>query len=116
LPRDVSAIGWQTFVRMRSRDWRRQDMAEGKVGKRQIRGFCRLCIARCGTIATVEDGKFVRLDPDPSHPTGSAICAKGRAAPELVYSKARLTRPLRRKSPKGVANPEWEEISWEQAT
>ena len=79
-------------------------MAEGKVGKRQIRGFCRLCIARCGTIATVEDGKFVRLDPDPSHPTGSAICAKGRAAPELVYSKARLTRPLRRKSPKGVAN------------
>ena len=91
-------------------------MAEGKVGKRQIRGFYGLCIARCGTIATVEDGKFVRLDPDPSHPTGSAICAKGRAAPELVYSKARLTRPLRRKSPKGVANPEWEEISWEQAT
>jgi anaerobic selenocysteine-containing dehydrogenase len=90
-------------------------MAKEAAGKRQIRGFCGLCIARCGTIATVEDGKFVRLDPDPSHPTGSAICAKGRAAPELVYSKARLTRPLRRKSPKGVANPEWEEISWEQA-
>lgn len=85
------------------------------VGKRQIRGFCGLCIARCGTIATVEDGRFTRLDPDPDHPTGAAICAKGRAAPELVYSKARLTRPLRRRSPKGVANPEWEEISWEEA-
>ena len=56
-----------------------------------------------------------RLDPDPDHPTGAAICAKGRAAPELVYSKDRLTRPLRRKSPKGVANPEWEEISWDEA-
>ena len=81
----------------------------------KIRGFCGLCIARCGTVATVEDGRFTRLDPDPEHPTGAAICAKGRAAPELVYSKARLTRPLRRKSPKGVANPEWQEISWEEA-
>jgi hypothetical protein len=29
---------------------------------RQLRGFCRLCIARCGTIATVESGRFTRLD------------------------------------------------------
>ena len=50
----------------------------------KIHGHCALCIARCGTIATVEGGRFVRLDPDPSHPTGQAICAKGRAAPELV--------------------------------
>ncbi|MGI9477371.1 MAG: molybdopterin-containing oxidoreductase family protein [Hyphomicrobiaceae bacterium] len=85
------------------------------IDRRKIRGFCGLCIARCGTIATVEDGRFTRLDPDPDHPTGAAICAKGRAAPELVYAKERLTRPLRRKSPKGVANPEWEEISWEEA-
>jgi anaerobic selenocysteine-containing dehydrogenase len=90
-------------------------MASGSVERRQIRGFCGLCIARCGTIATIEDGRFTRLDPDPGHPTGAAICAKGRAAPELVYSKARLTKPLRRKSPKGVANPEWVEITWDEA-
>ena len=30
-----------------------------------IHGFCGLCIARCGCIATVEDGRFTRLDPDP---------------------------------------------------
>ena len=30
-----------------------------------IPGFCGLCIARCGSIATVEDGRFTRLDPDP---------------------------------------------------
>ena len=79
------------------------------------RGFCGLCIARCGTIATVENGRFTRLDPDPQHPTGAAICAKGRAAPELVYSKDRLTRPLRRRRPKGDADPGWEEISWDAA-
>jgi anaerobic selenocysteine-containing dehydrogenase len=82
---------------------------------RRVRGFCGLCIARCGTIATVENGRFTRLDPDPSHPTGAAICGKGRAAPELVYSKERLTRPLRRRRPKGDPNPGWEEISWDAA-
>jgi len=84
-------------------------------GTRQVQGFCGLCIARCGTVATVENGRFTRLDPDPSHPTGAAICAKGRAAPELVYSKERLTRPLRRRRPKGDPNPDWEEISWDTA-
>ena len=54
---------------------------------RQVHGYCSLCIARCGTVATVTDGRFTRLDPDPTHPTGAAICAKGRAAPELVYHK-----------------------------
>ena len=82
---------------------------------RQVQGYCSLCIARCGTMATVEDGRFTRLDPDPSHPTGAAICAKGRAAPELVYHKDRLTRPLRRTRPKGDADPGWEEISWDEA-
>ncbi len=82
---------------------------------RKVKGFCGLCIARCGTIATVENGVFTRLDPDPSHPTGSAICAKGRAAPELVYSKERLTKPLRRTNPKGAKNPGWKEIGWDDA-
>jgi len=81
----------------------------------RINGFCGLCIARCGTVATLEDGRFTRLDPDPAHPTGAAICAKGRAAPELVYHKDRLKRPLRRTRPKGDSDPGWEEISWDTA-
>jgi anaerobic selenocysteine-containing dehydrogenase len=81
----------------------------------RIHGYCSLCIARCGTVATVEDGRFTRLDPDPSHPTGQAICAKGRAAPELVYHPARLTHPLRRTRAKGDADPGWERISWDTA-
>src|SRR5215471_3144987 len=85
------------------------------TGTQRIHGYCALCIARCGTVATVRDGRFVRLDPDPSHPTGHAICAKGRAAPELVYHPERLTHPLRRTRPKGDPDPGWERIGWDEA-
>ena len=89
-------------------------MASVQSGQR-VHGYCGLCIARCGTIATIEDGRFTRLDPDPAHPTGQALCAKGRAAPELVYHKERLTRPLRRTRPKGDRDPGWVPISWDEA-
>src|SRR6266436_9184281 len=81
----------------------------------RIQGYCGLCIARCGTVATVEEGRFTRLDPDPAHPTGQALCAKGRAGPELVYHPERLTHPLRRTRPKGDPDPGWERISWDEA-
>jgi anaerobic selenocysteine-containing dehydrogenase len=85
------------------------------VDSKRIPGYCGLCIARCGAVATVQDGRFTRLDPDPSHPTGQALCAKGRASPELVYHQERLTHPLRRTRPKGDPDPGWERISWDEA-
>ncbi|HVH79361.1 MAG TPA: molybdopterin-dependent oxidoreductase, partial [Stellaceae bacterium] len=81
----------------------------------RVHGFCGLCIARCGTVAVVENGRFIRLEPDRDHPTGQALCAKGRAAPELVYSPERLTHPLRRTRAKGGVDPGWEPISWDEA-
>ena len=89
--------------------------ATGTTGNGRIHGFCGLCIARCGTVATVENGRFTRLDPDPAHPTGAALCAKGRAAPDIVYAKDRLTKPLERTRPKGDPDPGWREISWDDA-
>ncbi len=77
--------------------------------------YCALCISRCGAIARVEDGRFVALDPDPSHPTGKALCAKGRAAPELVYHQDRLRYPLKRTRPKTDPDPGWERIGWDEA-
>lgn len=85
------------------------------MAQQRIQGFCGMCIARCGTVAVVEDGRFARLEPDPAHPTGQALCAKGRAAPELVYSPQRLTHPLRRTRPKGDPDPGWQRISWDEA-
>ena len=74
----------------------KRDIRADHADTQRIHGYCALCIARCGTVATVEDGRFTRLDPDPTHPTGQAICAKGRAAPELTAHPKRLTSPLRR--------------------
>ena len=81
----------------------------------RIPGYCALCISRCGSIAVVEDGRFVALEPDPTHPTGQALCAKGRAAPELVYHGDRLLYPLKRTRPKGDPDPGWQRISWDEA-
>ncbi|MEU8962720.1 molybdopterin-dependent oxidoreductase, partial [Streptomyces sp. NPDC048491] len=79
------------------------------------RGFCTLCKSRCGAIFTVEDGRLTGVRPDPDHPTGAAMCPKGRAAPEIAHSTRRLTTPLRRTNPKSDPDPGWVEISWDEA-
>ena len=90
-------------------------MGAGNPTSERISTYCALCVSRCGAIATVEDGRFVRLDPDPSHPTGQALCAKGRAGPELVHHRDRLKRPLKRTRPKGDPDPGWVPIGWDEA-
>ena len=82
---------------------------------RQISSFCALCVSRCGARATVENGRFTKLESDPSHPTGQALCIKGKVAPEIVYSPDRLLYPLKRTRPKGDADPGWQRISWDEA-
>lgn len=78
-------------------------------------GYCTLCRSRCGTINTVRDDMLVAVRPDPAHPTGQAMCVKGRAAPELVHSPHRLQHPMRRTTPKGDADPGWVRIGWDEA-
>ncbi len=77
--------------------------------------YCALCTSRCGAIATVDAGRLTALSADPAHPTGKALCIKGKVAPELVYSKDRLLHPMKRTRSKGSDDPGWERISWEDA-
>lgn len=81
----------------------------------RIAGYCTLCRSRCGAAAVLDAGRLTGLEPLPGHPTGGALCAKGRATPELLYSPRRLTRPLRRTAPRGAADPGWREIGWDEA-
>jgi len=90
-------------------------MLADKPSGQRIPGYCAMCVSHCGSIAFVENGRFVALEPDPSHPTGKALCAKGRAAPELVYHSERLLYPLKRTRPKGDPDPGWQRISWDEA-
>jgi anaerobic selenocysteine-containing dehydrogenase len=77
--------------------------------------FCALCVSRCGATAVTVDGRFTALEPDPTHPTGRALCVKGKAAPEIVGHADRVLHPLRRTAPKGADDPRWERIGWDEA-
>ena len=80
----------------------------------EVATFCPLCVSRCGARATVANGTFT-LSRDPSHPTGKALCVKGKAAPEITAHPDRLQHPLKRTAPRGASDPGWQRISWEEA-
>ena len=82
---------------------------------KEVRGYCALCTAHCATIATVENGRVTKLEPDHDHPNGGVMCIKGKAAPELVYNPERLNYPLKRTRPKGDSDPGWQRVSWDDA-
>ncbi|MDP2605753.1 MAG: molybdopterin-dependent oxidoreductase [Deltaproteobacteria bacterium] len=82
---------------------------------KEVRGYCALCTAHCATVATVVNGRVTRLEPDYDHPSGGAICIKGKAAPELVYHPERLDYPLKRTRPKGDRDPGWQRVGWDEA-
>jgi anaerobic selenocysteine-containing dehydrogenase len=68
----------------------------------------------CGIYAFVKNGRFTKVaGMDESPVNKGAICAKGHAAPQWVYSADRLTHPLRRIGKKGEGK--FEKISWDEA-
>lgn len=79
------------------------------------RGFCSICVSRCGAIYTVANDTLVKVRADPMHPNGKAVCMKGKAAPEIAHHPDRLQFPMRRTTPKGASSPEWERITWGEA-
>jgi anaerobic selenocysteine-containing dehydrogenase len=66
-------------------------------------------------MATVTDSTLVALQPDPTHPTGAALCVKGKAAPDLIGHADRLLYPQRRTRAKDADDPGWQRISWDEA-
>jgi anaerobic selenocysteine-containing dehydrogenase len=81
----------------------------------RIPGYCALCRSRCGATAVVAAGRLVRVEASPEHPTGAALCVKGRASPEILENPNRLLHPVMRTAPKGAADPGWRRISWDEA-
>jgi anaerobic selenocysteine-containing dehydrogenase/ferredoxin-NADP reductase len=92
-----------------------QPLPEVPAVREEVPGFCTFCRSRCGSLNVIENGRLVEVKPLPSHPTGKALCAKGRAAPEIVHHARRLRVPLRRTRAKTDADPGWQPISWEEA-
>ncbi|WP_419787074.1 molybdopterin-containing oxidoreductase family protein [Pseudodesulfovibrio sp.] len=68
----------------------------------------------CGVYAFRKDGRFLRVaGMDEAPANRGALCAKAHTAPQWVYSRERLTHPLRRTGKKGEGR--FEKIGWDQA-
>lgn len=80
-----------------------------------LRTACPLdCPDACSLVATVEEGRLVRLDGDRRNPlTDGFICAKVRDVAAHVYGSERLRRPAVRVGPKGEGR--FRETSWDEA-
>jgi thiosulfate reductase/polysulfide reductase chain A len=110
----------------------------GRGAGEWIASCCNACGGQCGIMAHVVDGKVVKIEPNPWNPNnytnissdffanydpavgvrdGAAICPKGNAGIFSLYDPDRVTMPRKRRNPeKGVdIDPDWEEISWDQA-
>ena len=73
---------------------------------REVVSFCRLCVAYCGIVVTVDDDHVLKVRGDPSHPLSRGyVCSKGRGIPAFHHAPDRLDRPRVR----GV------ECTWDEA-
>lgn len=72
------------------------------------------CPDTCAFITTVEEGKAVSIQGDPSHPiTQGFLCIKLNHYLEWVYNPRRVLYPHRRVGPKGSG--QFERITWQEA-
>lgn len=75
---------------------------------RTYRTICRECPANCGVTARVREGRAIKLEGNPEHPiSGGALCLRGQAAIEDLYSPDRLGLPLVASSA-GLAGASWD--------
>jgi thiosulfate reductase/polysulfide reductase chain A len=75
---------------------------------------CDMCFNRCGLIARVEQGRIVKLDPNPKFTKSRGmLCARGNAGVAQVYDPDRLKTPLLRVGNRGEGK--WKAISWDEA-
>lgn len=80
----------------------------------KIPTICEMCFWRCGVLASVADGKVVRVEGNPEHPlTRGRLCARGNAGIDLLYDPDRLKWPLLRTGERGEGR--FKRVSWEEA-
>jgi hypothetical protein len=51
-----------------------------------INGYYALWRSRRGTLIMVDSNQLLSVEPNPSYPTGKAMCMKGLAAPDIAHS------------------------------
>ena len=78
--------------------------------------FCRICEPSCPMLAEInEQGKVVKLKPDPDHPCGGTACNKGLSFLQLHNDPDRLNGPMKRMNPRTEDKGDFARISWDDA-
>jgi molybdopterin-containing oxidoreductase family iron-sulfur binding subunit len=73
---------------------------------------CRECPAGCGVHVKVREGRPIKVEGNPDHPSNAgSLCARGQASLQGLYDPDRITAPLRRTT----EDREFEPISWDDA-
>ena len=80
-----------------------------------VRGACpHDCPDTCALLTTVENGRAIKVEGAPDHPTTrGTLCTKVARYLERTYSEQRLLHPMRRAGPKGSGR--FERITWNEA-
>ncbi len=85
--------------------------ARAEVIEQKIPTLCEMCTSRCGVYAVLNEGKVVRIEGNPEHPTNlGKPCARGNAGVSALYDPDRLKQPMKR-GEDGKLHP----ITWDQA-
>ncbi len=80
----------------------------------EVRTSCRACIANCGVIATVSNGRVIKLRGDSIDPMSKGrMCPKGLSGIQALYHPNRNKYPMKRVGAK--PGNQWERISWDEA-
>ena len=78
----------------------------------KVKGICGICPDKCDILATVEDGRLIKIEPDQEAPRGR-LCPRGALAPEIIYHEKRILHPLIRTGERGSG--QFREASFEEA-
>jgi anaerobic selenocysteine-containing dehydrogenase len=75
---------------------------------------CGQCPAGCGMMVRVVNGRAVKIDGLPYHPSNRGkTCPKGQNGLQVLYDPDRLRGPMKRVGERGAG--EWQAVSWDEA-
>jgi molybdopterin-containing oxidoreductase family iron-sulfur binding subunit len=71
---------------------------------------CRECEAGCGILVKTREGRAIKVEGNPDHPSSAGtLCARGQASLQGFYDPDRVAAPMMRDG--GT----WKKVTWEQA-
>ncbi|MHB1652729.1 MAG: molybdopterin-dependent oxidoreductase [Desulfitobacteriaceae bacterium] len=92
----------------------RQAVAAGKDSEGTVYSSCEMCRNQCPVAVRIKNGKVVKVDGNPNDAAfGGVLCARGNAAPSLLYDPQRIKKPMLRTGERGEGK--FKEVSWDEA-